>query len=80
MLYHWAYLSFCELFITSFSLIVTKYLTNSGLSIEALIAMIYIMVGCAGIIYLINHKKDLQKIIDNLTFGLIVLMIISCLF
>jgi len=80
MEYHWAYLSFCELFITSFSLIVTKYLTNSGLSIEALIAMIYIMVGCAGIIYLINHKKDLQKIIDNLTVGLIVLIITSCLF
>jgi hypothetical protein len=51
MEYHWAYLSFCELFITSFSLIVTKYLTSSSLSIEALIAIIYIMVGIAGIIY-----------------------------
>ena len=57
MNYHWAYLSFCELFITSFSLIVTKYLTSSGLSIEGLIAVIYVMVGVAGIIYLINHKK-----------------------
>lgn len=80
MEYHWAYLSFCELFITSFSLIVTKYLTNTGLSIEGLIAIIYIIVGCAGIIYLINHKKDLQKIIDNLTLGLIILLIFACLF
>ena len=80
MEYHWAYLSICELFITSFSLIVTKYLTNTGLSIEALIAMIYIMVGCAGITYLINHKKDLQKIINNLTLGLIILLIFACLF
>ncbi len=80
MEYHWVYLSFCELFITSFSLIVTKYLTNTGLSIEGLIAIIYIIVGCAGIIYLINHKKDLQKIIDNLTLGLIILLIFACLF
>jgi drug/metabolite transporter (DMT)-like permease len=80
MEYHWAYLSFCELFITSFSLIVTKYLTSSGLSIEALIAIIYIMVGIAGVIYLINHKKDMQKIINNLTLGLIILLILACIF
>tara|TARA_A100001015_G_C14577451_1_gene551554 strand:+ start:70 stop:516 length:447 start_codon:yes stop_codon:yes gene_type:complete len=80
MNYHWAYLSFCELFITSFSLIVTKYLTSSGLSIEGLIAIIYVMVGLAGIIYLINHKKDLQKIMDNLTSGLIILLVLACLF
>ena len=54
----WAYLSICELFITSFSLILTKYLTSTQFDFKILLAIIYILVGIAGVIYLISQKNS----------------------
>ena len=78
----WAYLSVCELFITSFSLILIKYLTNTQFDIKILLAIIYILLGLAGIIYLITQKnsKEFKDVFKNAGLFIIVLLIISACF
>ena len=78
----WAYLSICELFITSFSLILTKYLTNTQFDFKILLAIIYILVGIAGIIYLISQKnsKEFKDVFKNAGLFIIVLLLVSASF
>ncbi len=78
----WAYLSVCELFITSFSLILTKYLTNTQFDFKILLAIIYILVGVAGVIYLITQKnsKEFKDVFKNAGLFIIVLLLISACF
>tara|TARA_B100000902_G_scaffold399948_1_gene473897 strand:+ start:10315 stop:10767 length:453 start_codon:yes stop_codon:yes gene_type:complete len=78
----WAYLSVCELFITSFSLILTKYLTNTEFDFKILLAIIYILVGVAGVIYLITQKnsKEFKDIFKNAGFFIAVLLLVSACF
>jgi len=78
----WAYLSVCELFITSFSLILTKYLTSTQFDFKILLAIIYILVGVAGVIYLITHKdtKEFKDVFKNAGLFIIVLLIVSACF
>tara|TARA_A100001015_G_C14647974_1_gene578044 strand:- start:164 stop:580 length:417 start_codon:yes stop_codon:yes gene_type:complete len=78
----WAYLSVCELFITSFSLILTKYLTNTEFDFKILLAIIYILVGVAGVIYLITQKnsKEFKDVFKNAGLFIAVLLLISACF
>ena len=78
----WAYLSICELFITSFSLILTKYLTNTQFDFKILLAIIYILVGIAGVIYLISQKnsKEFKDVFKNAGLFIIVLLLVSASF
>tara|TARA_Y100000992_G_C21175291_1_gene447987 strand:+ start:187 stop:639 length:453 start_codon:yes stop_codon:yes gene_type:complete len=78
----WAYLSICELFITSFSLILTKYLTNTQFDFKILLAIIYILVGVAGFIYLITQKnsKEFKDVFKNAGLFIIVLLLVSACF
>lgn len=78
----WAYLSICELFITSFSLILTKYLTNTQFDFKILLAIIYILVGVAGVIYLITQKnsKEFKDVFKNAGLFIIVLLLVSACF
>ena len=78
----WAYLSVCELFITSFSLILTKYLTSTEFDFKILLAIIYILVGVAGVIYLIMNRnsKELKDVLKNAGLFIVVLLIISSCF
>ena len=78
----WAYLSICELFITSFSLILTKYLTNTEFDFKILLAIIYILVGVAGVIYLITQKnsKEFKDVFKNAGLFIAVLLLISACF
>ena len=78
----WAYLSICELFITSFSLILTKYLTSTQFDFKILLAIIYILVGIAGVIYLISQKnsKEFKDVFKNAGLFIIVLLLVSASF
>ena len=78
----WAYLSVCELFITSFSLILTKYLTSTEFDFKILLAIIYILVGVAGVIYLVMNRnsKELKDVLKNAGLFIVVLLIISSCF
>ena len=78
----WAYLSICELFITSFSLILTKYLTNTQFDFKILLAIIYILVGIAGVIYLITQKnsKEFKDVFKNAGLFIAVLLLVSACF
>jgi multidrug transporter EmrE-like cation transporter len=78
----WAYLSVCELFITSFSLILTKYLTNTQFDFKILLAIIYILVGVAGVIYLITQKnsKEFKDVFKNAGLFIVVLLMVSACF
>tara|TARA_Y100000816_G_scaffold219071_1_gene164081 strand:- start:59 stop:511 length:453 start_codon:yes stop_codon:yes gene_type:complete len=78
----WAYLSVCELFITSFSLILTKYLTNTQFDFKILLAIIYILVGVAGICYLVNQRnsKEFKDVFKNAGIFIVVLLLISACF
>ena len=78
----WAYLSVCELFITSFSLILTKYLTNTEFDFKILLAIIYILVGVAGLIYLITQKnsKEFKDVFKNAGLFIAVLLLVSACF
>ena len=78
----WAYLSICELFITSFSLILTKYLTSTQFDFKILLAIIYILVGIAGVIYLISQKnsKEFKDVFKNAGLFIIVLLMVSASF
>jgi len=78
----WAYLSICELFITSFSLILTKYLTNTQFDFKILLAIIYILVGVSGFIYLISQKdsKEFKHIINNAGLFIVTLLLVSASF
>ena len=78
----WAYLSVGELFITSFSLILTKYLTSTKFDFKILLAIIYILVGVAGVIYLIMNRnsKELKDVLKNAGLFIVVLLIISSCF
>ena len=78
----WAYLSVCELFITSFSLILTKYLTNTQFDFKILLAIIYILVGVAGICYLLTQRnsKELKDVFKNAGLFIVVLLLISASF
>ena len=78
----WAYLSVCELFITSFSLILTKYLTSTQFDFKILLAIIYILVGVAGVIYLITQKnsKEFKDVFKNAGLFIIVLLMVSACF
>ena len=78
----WAYLSVCELFITSFSLILTKYLTNTEFDFKILLAIIYILVGVAGVIYLLTQKnsKEFKDVFKNAGLFIAVLLLISACF
>ena len=78
----WAYLSVCELFITSFSLILTKYLTNTQFDFKILLAIIYILVGLAGVCYLITQKnsKEFKDVFKNAGLFIVVLLLVSASF
>ena len=78
----WAYLSICELFITSFSLILTKYLTNTQFDFKILLAIIYILVGLAGVMYLIANKdtKELKDVFKNAGLFIVILLFVSASF
>lgn len=78
----WAYLSVCELFITSFSLILTKYLTNTEFDFKILLAIIYILVGVAGVIYLLTQKnsKEFKDVFKNAGIFIGVLLLVSACF
>ena len=78
----WAYLSVCELFITSFSLILTKYLTSTQFDFKILLAIIYILVGVAGVIYLITQKnsKEFKDVFKNAGLFIAVLLLVSACF
>jgi len=78
----WAYLSVCELFITSFSLILTKYLTSTEFDFKILLAIIYILVGVAGVLYLVvnRNSKELKDVLKNAGLFIVVLLIISSCF
>jgi len=80
--YLWAYLSFCELFITSFSFILTKYLTSTPFDFKILLAIIYIIVGIAGVIYLITNKnsKEFKDVIKNAGLFIAILLVVSACF
>ena len=78
----WAYLSVCELFITSFSLILTKYLTATQFDFKILLAIIYILVGVAGIMYLVSHKdtKEFKDVFKNAGLFIVLLLLVSASF
>lgn len=78
----WAYLSVCELFITSLSLILTKYLTTTKFDIKILLAIIYILLGVAGVIYLFSQRNsnELKDFIKNAGLFIIVLLVVSSSF
>lgn len=78
----WAYLSICELFITSFSLILTKYLTSTQFDFKILLAIIYSLVGIAGVSYLISQRNSIEFKNFAKNIGLIVsaLLVVSSLF
>lgn len=78
----WAYLSVCELFITSFSLILTKYLTNTQFDYKILIAIIYILVGLAGLCFLFSQRNtsEFKNVIKNAGIFIGVLLLISASF
>ena len=78
----WAYLSVCELFITSFSLILTKYLTNTQFDFKILLAIIYILVGVAGTCYLLTQRnsKEFKDVFKNAGLLIVVLLLISASF
>jgi len=80
--YLWAYLSICELFITSFSLILTKYLTSTQFDFGILLAIIYMLVGVAGISYLISQRKTkkFKDVLKNAGLFVIILLIVSASF
>lgn len=78
----WAYLSICELFITSLSLILTKYLTTTKFDFKILLAIIYILVGVAGIIYLFSQRNsnEFKDVIKNAGLFIVVLLIVASCF
>ena len=78
----WAYLSICELFITSFSLILTKYLTSTQFDFKILLAIIYSLVGIAGVYYLISQRNsiELKNFAKNFGITIAALLVISSLF
>tara|TARA_Y100000816_G_C25921089_1_gene480293 strand:- start:368 stop:820 length:453 start_codon:yes stop_codon:yes gene_type:complete len=78
----WAYLSVCELFITSFSLILTKYLTSTQFDFKILLAIIYSLVGIAGVSYLINQRNSIEfkNFAKNIGLVIAALLVVSSLF
>jgi len=82
MSYLWAHLSFLELFITSFSLVLTKYLTGTMFDYRILLAIIYILVGVAGVCYLVTQRnsKEFKDVLKNAGLLIIVLLMISSCF
>ena len=78
----WAYLSICELFITSVSLILTKYLTSTQFDFKILLAIIYSLVGIAGVYYLISQRNSIEfkNFAKNIGITITVLLIISSCF
>ena len=78
----WAYLSICELFITSFSLILTKYLTSTQFDFKILLAIIYSLVGIAGVYYLISQRNsnEFKSFTKNIGIVITALLVISSLF
>ena len=78
----WAYLSVCELFITSFSLILTKYLTGTQFDFKILLAIIYILVGLAGLCYLLTQRnsKEFKDVFKNAGLFIVVLLLVSASF
>lgn len=82
MSYLWAHLSFIELFITSFSLVLTKYLTGTMFDYRILLAIIYILVGVAGVCYLVTQRnsKEFKDVLKNAGLFIIVLLLISSCF
>jgi drug/metabolite transporter (DMT)-like permease len=82
MSYLWVQLSFLELFITSFSLVLTKYLTGTQFDYKILLAIIYILVGIASICYLVTQRnsKELKDIIKNAGLFILLLLVISSCF
>lgn len=82
MSYLWAHLSLIELFITSFSLVLTKYLTGTMFDYRILLAIIYILVGVAGVCYLVTQRnsKEFKDVLKNAGLFIIVLLMISSCF
>jgi drug/metabolite transporter (DMT)-like permease len=82
MSYLWAHLSLIELFITSFSLVLTKYLTGTTFDYRILLAIIYILVGVAGVCYLVTQRnsKEFKDVLKNAGLFIIVLLVISSCF
>jgi drug/metabolite transporter (DMT)-like permease len=78
----WAYLSVCELFITSFSLILTKYLTSTQFDFKILLAIIYSLVGIAGVSYLISQRNSIEfkNFAKNIGLVIAALLVVSSLF
>lgn len=78
----WAYLSVCELFITSFSLILTKYLTNTQFDFKILLAIIYLLVGIFGGSYLISQKdsNEFKDVLKNAGLFIVILLLVSASF
>ena len=78
----WAYLSVCELFITSFSLVLTKYLTSTQFDFKILLAIIYMLVGVAGICYLLSQRnsKEFKNVFKNAGLFIVVLLLVSASF
>lgn len=78
----WAYLSICELFITSFSLILTKYLTSTQFDFKILLAIIYSLVGIAGVYYLISQRNsnEFKSFTKNIGIVITALLVISSCF
>jgi drug/metabolite transporter (DMT)-like permease len=74
----WAYLSILEVFITSASLIVTKYLTQSSIDAKLLISLTYIIVGFNALIFILsNREKNFKAISANISIFIIALILIS---
>jgi len=82
MSYLWAQLSFLELFITSFSLVLTKYLTGTQFDYRILLAIIYILVGVAGVCYLVTQRnsKEFKDVVKNAGLFILVLLVVSSCF
>jgi drug/metabolite transporter (DMT)-like permease len=78
----WAYLSVCELFITSFSLILIKYLTNTQFDFKILLAIIYLLVGIFGGSYLISQKdsNEFKDVLKNAGLFIVILLLVSASF
>ena len=73
----WIYLSFMLMVLITFKVIILTYISKLKVDNDIVMAIIFVLVGLLGLLYLITHKYDTFNFIKKCNFSLFAIIIIT---
>lgn len=75
--YFWAYLSFFVMTLITLKVIILTYIAKINVEIEIVMALIFIIIGLLGLLYLITHKYNTFKFIKKCNISLVSIILLT---